>query len=341
MRKKAAKFVPPVTKIEPPVPLERIDWEDLRYFAAMARERSQRRAALKLGVKPPTVSRRIDSLEDSLRMKLFTRTTRGLLLTDAGKRIAKFAESLDVMVRNTAAQLQTYEPELKGECKIYMSDGIAAFWFVPFFLNRFVSRHPKIVTRILAPEEGERPSFPLFDMEVRYAPSPDRQLTSERVGTMHLMYFASKSYIQRHGTPSSKADLGRHQVVDILSSVSSPSGVLATWSNSDVLGSAAVLTNSGLVIGQTVQAGVCIGPLPTYAWLVLPDLVPLFPDTHYPTGIYLNYHAGAEQHPSVRVLRDFLRDEVFDKSNMPWFDERFEPPDPRWRKTFQELSHAE
>ncbi len=57
------------------------DWDDYRYFAAVARNGSVRGAATRLGVNASTVTRRLDALEDRLGVMLFTRSQRGLQIT--------------------------------------------------------------------------------------------------------------------------------------------------------------------------------------------------------------------------------------------------------------------
>src|SRR3546814_16853194 len=73
------------------------NWNDLRFFLAMARTGSPTTAAMQLKVDHTTVRRRIDALEDSLKVKLFEPRARGFLLTNAGNRLLATAESIEAL----------------------------------------------------------------------------------------------------------------------------------------------------------------------------------------------------------------------------------------------------
>ncbi|MBA4333987.1 MAG: LysR family transcriptional regulator, partial [Methylobacterium sp.] len=75
--------------------MERFDWDDLRFFLAVARSGRLTAAARRLGADHATVSRRITSLEDSLKAKLFERRPQGYTLTAHGERLLARAESME------------------------------------------------------------------------------------------------------------------------------------------------------------------------------------------------------------------------------------------------------
>ncbi|HET8869821.1 MAG TPA: LysR family transcriptional regulator, partial [Aquabacterium sp.] len=67
--------------------LSTFDWNDLKYFLAVAREGGLSKAALQLGTSASTVSRHISALEARLNVRLFVRLTTGYLLTDVGSEL--------------------------------------------------------------------------------------------------------------------------------------------------------------------------------------------------------------------------------------------------------------
>ena len=72
-----------------------LNWDDLRYFLALARDQRASAAGKRLGVKHTTVARRLDSLESRLNTRLFDRTPRGYALTQAGEQLYEHAVGME------------------------------------------------------------------------------------------------------------------------------------------------------------------------------------------------------------------------------------------------------
>src|SRR6185437_16286301 len=72
-----------------------IDWDDVRYFLAVARGGSVRAAAERLGVNHSTVLRRIAQLEERLGVHVFEKLPSGYRLTEAGEEVLEFADQME------------------------------------------------------------------------------------------------------------------------------------------------------------------------------------------------------------------------------------------------------
>ena len=83
-----------MTHPAPTGPFEWLNFHHLRYFWVVAREGSVSRAAAKLRVTQPTVSEQIHALQDALGEELFRREGRGLVVTEAGSTVFRFAEEI-------------------------------------------------------------------------------------------------------------------------------------------------------------------------------------------------------------------------------------------------------
>ena len=79
-----------------------MDFRQLSYFAAVAEERHLGRAAERLHISQPPLTRHIKALESDLGVQLFTRTPRGMLLTEAGETLLKDAHAILGMLRTSA-----------------------------------------------------------------------------------------------------------------------------------------------------------------------------------------------------------------------------------------------
>lgn len=90
----------------------------LRYFIAVARERSVTGAANSLFVTQPTLSKQIKELEEELGIKLLVRHSHGVTLTPDGVRLRKRAEEILDMVEKTEAEFVGIEESIAGEVHI-------------------------------------------------------------------------------------------------------------------------------------------------------------------------------------------------------------------------------
>ncbi|MCA1928548.1 LysR family transcriptional regulator [Rheinheimera sp.] len=128
--------------------MEHLDWSDIRLFLAVAEQGTLTAAARAVGFTQPTLGRRIQSLEQSLGLKLFQRTAEGFLLTEAGLALLpaakRMAEEADAAMRQLAGQ----EEKLTGTLRISSFD-----WFSHYLLADccagFLQLHPEVSIELL------------------------------------------------------------------------------------------------------------------------------------------------------------------------------------------------
>ena len=137
----------------------------LRYFLAVARERSLSRAAEALHVTQPTLSRQMMELEDRLGTTLFLRGRKGIALTSEGLFLRKRAEEILELVDRTAAALRTREQEISGD--IWIGGGeTEAMRLIARAVRRLRAAHPLISCHLFsgnAEEVAERLDRGLLD----------------------------------------------------------------------------------------------------------------------------------------------------------------------------------
>lgn len=124
-----------------------LDWNNLKYFLAVARLGGLTPAAASLGTSPSTVSRQIDAMEAALGMRLFLRQQRGYLLTDTGsallEHVAEVERAMLALERQGAAT-----DEITGEVKLATFESLAHYLLVPN-LPAFNERHPRLRVELL------------------------------------------------------------------------------------------------------------------------------------------------------------------------------------------------
>src|SRR5258708_25658186 len=125
----------------------RLDWEDVRFFAALARHGSLSAAARALTVNHATVARRLAALEQALGTKLFKRRPTGYELTAAGRTALDAADTME----GAATALARLEPEaaLTGLVRITATPSLAEVYLIPR-LARLQHTHPALDLEIMA-----------------------------------------------------------------------------------------------------------------------------------------------------------------------------------------------
>ncbi len=129
-----------------------VNWEDLRYFDAVARWGSVRRAAQALGVNPSTVTRRVEQLEKNLGVRLFARTRRGLVLTADAAQAAGSLKDVADRLQSVEDQLGQRVGSVRGEVRCSVPDYVPAEWWMPK-LATLSEEHPELVVKLLESQE--------------------------------------------------------------------------------------------------------------------------------------------------------------------------------------------
>jgi len=312
-----------------PLNAKGVDWDDFRVFLEVVRACSFNRAASRLKMTQPTVSRRLMRLEARLGVRLFNRDRRGTNLTPEGQRIFDEASAAQVALMRAASQATVAADRLAGDCKLSVTDGIAAYW-IAHFLAPFFERFPGVELQMFGAQDGNGPQPEMFDLQIHHQERNEPEPSAIRLGTVHFMPFASREYLARHGAPRSLDDLGRHRLLDFTLYLADM-GSWASWARDAAAGvRTAAFTNLSAFLSEAVIRGAGIALLPTYAVLSCDNLVPLDLGLRFRTPLYLVRQHEAAKKPPVRSTVEFLRTSVFDRKAMPWFRDAFVPPAGDW-----------
>jgi DNA-binding transcriptional LysR family regulator len=129
-----------------------IDWDDVRYFLAVAREGSVRAAAERLEVNHSTVLRRIAQLEERLGAQMFEKLPSGYRLTNAGEEVLEFAEQMAASSNQLATRVFGRDQSVRGLLRVTLSPMLATHLLMPDFAE-FAALHPEIEMEILSSDE--------------------------------------------------------------------------------------------------------------------------------------------------------------------------------------------
>lgn len=166
-----------------------MDWDDLRYFLSILRSGGITRAAKRLGVTASTLYRRLDSLEESLGVRLIERGGRGVTLTAAGEELLRTAEEMDRSAEAMLNSLAGRDLEPAGSVRITAPDDLSEIVLFPI-LKAFQQRHPKITVELI----NDNRFLNLTRREADIALRPTRQPPENLLGR-RLARVAAAGYI--------------------------------------------------------------------------------------------------------------------------------------------------
>jgi len=181
-------------------------------FVAVAEEQSFAGGARRLNMSPPAVTRAIAALEDRLGVKLLTRTTRYVRVTDAGQRYLEDARRIISEVDEADEAAAGINAEPRGQLAITAPVLFGKLFVLPGIVD-YLQRYPDMeisavfldrVVNLL--EEG-------FDVGIRIGELPDSSMKAIRVGSIRRVVCASPAYLAKHGAPDKPEDLANHLVV--------------------------------------------------------------------------------------------------------------------------------
>ena len=169
-------------------------------------------ASRSLGVPLPTVSRRVSDLEAQLRSQLVVRTSRKLLLTEAGTAyVASARRVLEELAEAERAAAGEYRAP-RGELLITAPIMFGKLHVAPI-VHEFLAAYPQVTVRLVLSDDVIDLVESHIDVAVRIGRLPDSALVARRVGEIRWVVCASPDYLSQRGTPTSPAELTGHDCI--------------------------------------------------------------------------------------------------------------------------------
>ena len=186
------------------------DFNDLLWFLAVARERSFTKAAAKLGIAQSTLSHTIKRLEADMGIRLLTRTTRSVALTEAGERLRESLAPRIEEIEAEIAALMAFRDKPSGSIKITLSDHALESVVWPK-LRAVLKAYPDIKLELSLDTGFRNIVEDGFDAGVRLGESVERDMIAVRIGPdWRLVAVASPGYLATHPEPKHPKDLVQH-----------------------------------------------------------------------------------------------------------------------------------
>lgn len=205
--------------------------EAMSIVLAVAEAGSLAAAARRLNAPAATASRKITELESFLRVKLFDRSTRKLVLTDAG---AAYVAGLKRVLADLSEVERTAAGEYTaptGELIATSAPGIGRTHLMPV-VAEFLEAYPNISMRLILTDRLLSLPEDQIDVALRFGALPDSRLVSRRIGWVRAVICASPAYLARRSAPQVPEDLAGHDCI-VFEGVQTPTPTLWPFRRDD------------------------------------------------------------------------------------------------------------
>ncbi len=286
-----------------------LDWAKVQSFASVAAHGSLSAAARATGGSQPTLSRHISSLEEDLGVRLFDRTSEGLVLTAAGREIHEEAMAMSEAANQLALIASGRSSDVKGTVRLTASESFAAY-ILPELLVELRQQEPQIAIELVASNHTENLLKREADIAIRMYRPTQNDVFTRKVGELPLGIFGSKDYLARRGEPREVEDILKHDFVGYDRDEDIITGFRARGIAID-REFFALRTDAQYVHLEMVLAGYGLGILQVANALRHPSLQRVFEDqVALSLPIWLTAHAELKTSVRVRRVFDFLAEKL-------------------------------
>ena len=284
-----------------------MQWDDLKYFLAVARCGSLRKAGRHLKTSAATVGRRIEDLETRLAAHLFDRNQAGYVLTESGEAIYRKAEEVEEAVSSVEREALGRDLRPTGKVRLATVDDIAALIVVPR-LAQFHCRFPGISLELVAQQGLTNLTRREADVALRTVRPDHGDYVIRQAGWWSLGLYAAKGYVKAHRLRGGISDLSQVDIItwtDECAHLRGGSWLAQHAPHSPI----ALATNSRRIQHAACSAGMGAAILPSWIADRDPNLVCLLPPEKVMTvELWLVTHRDLLRTARVRAVVDFLAD---------------------------------
>lgn len=186
--------------------------ESMEVLVAVVSAGSLSAASRQLRMPLPTVSRKLSELESHVKARLLVRSTRKLVLTEAGRSyVASCKRILEEVAEAERSASGEYDAP-RGELVLSAPVVFGRLHVLPVTVD-FLKSFPQVDVRLVLTDRPLNLIDDQLDMAIRIGTLPDSRLVAVRVGQVRSVVCASPAYMREHGTPQSPEELASHDCV--------------------------------------------------------------------------------------------------------------------------------
>jgi DNA-binding transcriptional LysR family regulator len=286
---------------------EHLDWDNLRYFLAVARAGKLTAAARRLGQDHTTVGRRVASLESAFQSKLFERRPDGYRLTEVGQRLYENVDALESSVweiqRNIAGRTQHVE----GLVRIGAPDDFGNV-FLAKRIGELQGLYPSLKIELITSHHALSVSKREVDIAIGIERPVEGRLFVRKLTDFEMRLYATQDYIDAHGPIDGAPDLARQMWIGGVNDFNS-----AALLDAGLVGTPTPRFACSSFAGQLAAAvsGAGLAMLPRYVADQETSLMPVLPGVAKATHAYhMVVHADLRGLPRVRTAANYIAQKV-------------------------------
>lgn len=290
-----------------------MNWDDLRYFLAVASAGSLSGASHQLDVNTTTVLRRIASLEEDLGARLFDRERTGYRLTQDGDRLLETLDPVERKLTSLSRDFKAAQPGGGGTVRLAVGEVLAAKIIAPS-LGAFRERYPHLELDVMADAAAvgggiaPRVAVPLkdVDMAIRAARPTQGDMIMRKLGDLAYGLYGSKVYLKQHGHPQDLSDLAGHSLIGF-SRNDPPFGPIWWMSRAEKVGEISFRSSSAAARARAAHDGNGLTVLPCILGDPDPEMDRVFgPDVVGSLELWLLTRNDLAQQAHVRAVMEFM-----------------------------------
>jgi len=291
-----------------------MDWDKLKIFHTVAEASSFTKAATVLNLSQSAISRQIQSLEHELKIKLFERHARGLVLTDNGKYLFQTAHEVIAKLKDVEATFSDEKDKLKGKLTVTTVVSFGTTWLTPR-IKEFMDLHPEIEVELIFDDRELDLSTREADVAIRMRRPKQLNLIQKKFVDFNYHIYGSNEYLEKNGYPKILKDLDKHKFITYgkgaPSPVYNPDWVLKLGAKEGKKRKSVMKVNSVYGLLLAVQSGVGLAALPDYITHNIPNLTKVLPEeTGKPTETHFVYPASLKNNARLMAFRNFIFSKV-------------------------------
>jgi DNA-binding transcriptional LysR family regulator len=286
------------------------DWNDLRYFLAIARHNSTTAAGRALKVDQSTVQRRIAEFERRIGQPLVKRHPTGYRLTEFGGQLLPHAQRVEQAMLALEQHVGDARREISGVVRMTCPEPLVYRITASTLLERFHARYAGVKVEFVMSDRYLDLTKGDADVALRSGDTEDNALVGRKIADSVWAVYGSRKYLERHGQPQRVEDLARHALVGFEESMSQHRA--AKWLREAVPGGKVVARNDSVLgLVYSVKASVGLAALPTALGDAEPDLVRVLgPIPELARSWRILTTPELRHTPRVAAFFDFIVDEI-------------------------------